>query len=94
MDESIARWDFGGYAWTFAKSKSNGPEGSLAVGAGSVKRTQTFGKSHFLEEAPRNLKSRNSCVLTSDLNGGLGGLEPPTSPLSGTGSLHDIQGVS
>jgi hypothetical protein len=37
----------------------------------------------FLTQIPGKGKSENSHVFTGDLNGGPGGLEAPTSPLSG-----------
>jgi len=47
---------------------------------------RTFGKflaKWFLMTSSLEGESENRRVFTGDLNGGLGGLEPPTSPLSG-----------
>src|SRR5882762_7613555 len=41
----------------------------------------------FFERDPQKGKSENHRVFTGDLNGGPGGLEPPTSPLSVLRSL-------
>src|SRR6516162_11787496 len=41
-----------------------------------------------LREIPRKRKTEDSRVFTGDLMVGLGGLEPPTSPLSGARSSH------
>ena len=49
--------------------------------------TQTFGKSLFRSRRQEG-KSENSRVFIDDLMVGLGGLEPPTSHLSGARSSH------
>jgi hypothetical protein len=46
----------------------------------------TFGKflaKRFFDDKSLEAESENRRVFIGDLNGGLGGLEPPTSPLSG-----------
>ncbi len=53
---------------------------------GSVKRLELLAKflaNRFFRAVPRKGKSENSRVFIGELMVGLGGLEPPTSPLSG-----------
>ena len=59
---------------------------------GSVKRLEllaNFWQIAFSEQAPGKGKSENSRVIIGDLMVGLGGLEPPTSPLSGAEVSED-----
>src|SRR5208283_4936564 len=54
----------------------------------TARRFGKFLAKWFLEGHPGKDKNERSRVFTGDLMVGLGGLEPPTSPLSGARSSH------